>query len=375
MEDDDEEEVVIATPSNYVVATPTNSTYDTFDEAYAALKEHGIENGYGFLCHRSKPHGSDVKTSYWYRCDRFRKYTSQATVRKTSTRTTGCPFSISIKQAGSQWKLQLLQSSHNHPRSVHPSAHNVYRKRTPAQKESIRAMRLAGSMPKQIMTALRQDEPSTFITACDVRNECNAARVEYLSGRSPIEALLDELSTPEWIFKLKNDNENRLQNLFFMHQKQKYLFRAHPDILMMDCTYRTNRFRVPLLHIVGRTNLNTTFSIGFCFLRTETIEDYYWAISSLIEKTGMSKPRVFISDQEDALIKAAKLLLPDVPQLLCVWHINKNVQTKAQQVWRASNAKTLEEKEKIKEIRATFMTRWNAVCIMCFLIVLAVLIV
>jgi hypothetical protein len=66
---------------------------------------------------------------------------------------------------------------------------------------------------------------------------------------------------------------------------------------------------------------------------------------------------VFISDQEEALKIAARSLLPEVPQLLCIWHINKNVQTKAQQIWRDADGRTKEEKQKIVKHRSAFMKR------------------
>ena len=34
----------------------------------------------------------------------------------------------------------------------------------------------------------------------------------------------------------------------------------------MDCTYKTNRYKMPLLDIVGVTALNTSFHVGFCFV-------------------------------------------------------------------------------------------------------------
>jgi hypothetical protein len=71
----------------------------------------------------------------------------------------------------------------------------------------------------------------------------------------------------------------------------------------------------------------------------------------------VQQPRVFISDQEEALKMSARLLLPGVPQLLCVWHINKNVQTKAQQTWRDADGVTKEEKQRIAEQRALFVKR------------------
>ena len=177
-----------------------------------------------------------------------------------------------------------------------------------------------------------------------------------------MKALLDNLSTPGWIFAVKNDSNNHVQNLFFVNQKQVELMLANPDVLLMDCTYRTNKYKLPLLHILGCTNLQTFFSAGFCFLSNETLADYYWAIANFLLKTGVQQPRVFISDQDEALKISARSLLPGVPQLLCVWHINKNVQIKAQQTWRDADGVTKEEKQRIAEQRASFMKRWTQVC-------------
>jgi hypothetical protein len=63
----------------------------------------------------------------------------------------------------------------------------------------------------------------------------------------------------------------------------------------------------------------------------------------------MSYQHVFISDQEDSLKSAVRELLPTNPQLLCMWHINKNALKNAQVAWRDVDGVTKEEKEAIKE--------------------------
>lgn len=52
------------------IAAPSD-LYDSYGEAYDALKTHGIQNSYGFVLKQSKPHNSDVKTRYYYHCDWF----------------------------------------------------------------------------------------------------------------------------------------------------------------------------------------------------------------------------------------------------------------------------------------------------------------
>src|SRR5579871_3941802 len=289
------------------------------------------------------PPNSDIKTRYYYHCDRSGKHQSKATILSTSTGTIECPFKLIIfKTNNDQWKLEVRDKHHNHPRSLNPSAHNVYRRRTQAQKDTTESMTHAGVRPIQIMAALQED-PDTLISAADIHGERKVIRENHLNGRSPIETLLDDLSTPEWVFAVKKDADNHVHNLFFAHHKQIELLLANPDILLMDCTYRTNKYKLPLLHILGCTNLQTFFSAGFCFLHNETQEDYYWAISNFLLKTGTSEPRVFISNQEDALKLAAHALLPKVPQLFYVWYINKNVLAKAQMAWRDADGTRSEE--------------------------------
>lgn len=52
----------------------------------------------------------------------------------------------------------------------------------------------------------------------------------------------------------------------------------------MDGTYRTNKYKLPLLHILSCTNLQTFFSAGFCFLSNKTYADYHWAIGKFLRQ-------------------------------------------------------------------------------------------
>jgi len=47
------------------IAPPPDCLYTSYEEAYNALKGHGMQNGYGFVLKRSKPHNSDIKTRYY----------------------------------------------------------------------------------------------------------------------------------------------------------------------------------------------------------------------------------------------------------------------------------------------------------------------
>ncbi len=77
------------------------------------------------------------------------------------------------------------------------------------------------------------------------------------------------------------DQEGHLHHLFFAHRSSLELFKAHPEVLLLDCTYKTNKFHMPFLKIVRVTSMNSTFFVAFCFMRQEKEEDFYWVFQQL----------------------------------------------------------------------------------------------
>ena len=105
-------------------------------------------------------------------------------------------------------------------------------------------------------------------------------------------------------------------------------------MLITDCAYKTNTYRLPFLEIVGVTSMNLTFSVAFAYLGHEQEDNYTWALGVLrtvMEKTALQK--VTLVDRELALTKAISKVLPMATNLLCRWHISKNVLIKCKKVF------------------------------------------
>ena len=49
----------------------------------------------------------------------------------------------------------------------------------------------------------------------------------------------------------------------------------------------------------------------------------------------LGAPGTVTIDKCDALITALKVVFPQVPRLICVWHINKNVEAHARKLFKA----------------------------------------
>ncbi|XP_028051977.1 PKS-NRPS hybrid synthetase CHGG_01239-like [Camellia sinensis] len=112
----------------------------------------------------------------------------------------------------------------------------------------------------------------------------------------------------------------------------------------MDCTYKTNRYRLPLLEIVGVTSTEMTFSVAFAYLQYKRADNYAWVLATLRDvMDGFVVPTVIVTDRELALMNAIQKIFPSGKHLLCHWHISKNVLTKCkkmfetQQKWEKFN--------------------------------------
>lgn len=84
---------------------------------------------------------------------------------------------------------------------------------------------------------------------------------------------------------------------------------------------------MPLLHVVGMAPTNQTFSACFAFMEAETEADYNWALSHVKGLFGDDHhhPLVIVTDRDLALMTAISQNIPGATNLLCCWHINKNI--------------------------------------------------
>ena len=100
----------------------------------------------------------------------------------------------------------------------------------------------------------------------------------------------------------------------------------------MDYTYKTNKYRKPLLNICGVTGQNKTLNLGVAFVSGESEEDYSWALShlkGLLHSERISEPSIFVTDRDRALLNALRTHFPSVPTLICAWHQAKDVKAYA----------------------------------------------
>ena len=100
-------------------------------------------------------------------------------------------------------------------------------------------------------------------------------RLKNLAGRTPLHALAFHLADVEeiyWDYLL--DEEQKVIGLFWSPHGCIDLIKANSEVLIFNCTYKTNRYNISLFDIVGVNCLQQIFYGGFCFLAREEEADY-----------------------------------------------------------------------------------------------------
>ena len=118
-----------------------------------------------------------------------------------------------------------------------------------------------------------------------------------------------------------------ITDLFWVYPMSIDLLKVFTNVLIIECTYKTNRYMYPLFEIVGVTSTELTFPVGFAFMNHEYKDNYTWAMERLKNLMG---PNTFLGlvviDRELALTNAihkifsttTTLLLGDIYQKMCL---------------------------------------------------------
>lgn len=97
--------------------------------------------------------------------------------------------------------------------------------------------------------------------------------MEYFFG------LLSDHGYHEWHMFEKGTRV--LSHILFIHPKALNLYFRFPHVLIMYTTYKTNKYEMPLVEIIGATPTSQNFHVAFAFMKDEHTESFMWVLKQL----------------------------------------------------------------------------------------------
>ncbi len=192
--------------------------------------------------------------------------------RQQESRCNTCPFLVVGQYSDGVWGLTVRVATHNHP-PTSPDAHPRLRKLRPAQRELLFSLTDMGVKPQHIVAQLQQSHsaPDALpLLSRDIYNACHQLTLQQLNGRTPILSLLTEFAPDDFVSQHMLDIENRMTHLFFASRESLWLYNLYPHVSLLDCTYKTKKYVLSLLNIVGITGVKTSLFVCCSFIPSES---------------------------------------------------------------------------------------------------------
>ena len=261
--------------------------YTSLDLLVREINLYTQDQGYAVTKARTKTSKKNVVMKAWLKCDRGGDAKQEGHGhRRTASRRNGCPFFCIAKLENNlvnehdlgNWILSVGCSDHNHP-FIKSCASVVHRKAAledPDVQREITKEWKKGSKVNNTLKGLRMDLDEPIFKPQDIWNANVALKAKAMGSLTSTQALMKHLiESFDWYVDYKTkEHNNELDFLFFTPQCMQELLRENPKVIIIDVTYKINRYKMPLLIIIGVTCLNTTFYVAFCFMKSENYTDY-----------------------------------------------------------------------------------------------------
>ncbi|MBW0566701.1 hypothetical protein O181_106416 [Austropuccinia psidii MF-1] len=207
--------------------------------------------------------------------------------KTVTSRKLDCPFKLYAREyaKSTTWTLKVKNTEHSHDATENPMAHPAFRKLNEQETSQISKMSEPLLMPRKIQAKLcSQRESDRLLILKDIHNQVKKIKKDKLQGRRPIDALVDTLKEEKFVWSSARDAEGHITSLFFTHPLAIELLHSFPHVIIMDWTYKPNKYKMPLFHIVGFSSTNKNFSGDFCLMKNETEPSYTWELNQYIER-------------------------------------------------------------------------------------------
>lgn len=315
---------------------PSNlGPFDSFEKALEEANNFASTKFFVLIVKSSSTDGATKVTRYGRLvCDRqgvpnttrFEVAPSTNGTRNGTSKRIGCGYDIRIGRKSKKFYIRVEKSVHNHvPNIVEYTNHPLRRRLTAKQLKKVGIYVSAGATPATIMSTLEEEYKKTFFPRA-IYNAIAEYRNSVLDGHTPTEAVMSFLEdSNDYVYEPRiNIKTGRLEGIFFSHKTSIEFLKKYPTVVVIDATYKTNRFGMPLVQIAGMTNNNRTFIIAEAFTKRERIEDYVWILQQLKKICFKNNlPKIISTDRDLALLQAIREELPESTNLLCRWHISK----------------------------------------------------
>ena len=111
--------------------------------------------------------------------------------------------------------------------------------------------------------------------------------------------------------------------LYFQTRLMHEHYDKFGDIMLIDSTYNTNQYSIPLVIISGLDNNFRNVLFALALVNDEKKETFSWIFNCFLKENR--KPRLIITDGDKALCSVISSEFKDINHRICCWHMCRNL--------------------------------------------------
>ncbi len=134
---------------------------------------------------------------------------------------------------------------------------------------------------------------NSFVKTRDIYNINTQMRRDELESMTSMQTMLHQLDENDWRCAFQKNRLNQMTHLFFSKKTSQSILKINYKVLIMNCTYKTNRYEMSLMIISDEIVLHKIFYVLFCFMTKKNKNDDVWILQQL--KRFVSTTRTFWS--------------------------------------------------------------------------------
>ncbi|KAI5439307.1 hypothetical protein KIW84_024907 [Lathyrus oleraceus] len=254
----------------------TTERFGTREEVIRWIKKVGIDNKVTVIISRSDTETGKRGRSnkIIFGCDKGGKHKISDSGTQSASKKCGCPFKIrsTPTKDGSGWKIDVKYGLHNHGLPDRLEGHSFIGRLTTDEKQHVVDLAKRHVAPRNILLSLQDKFPENVTRITQVYKHKSVIEKEIRGPRSEIQHLFKLIEDAGYVYwSRKQDDSEVVREIFWAHPDSVKLLNIFPIVLVMDSTYKTNKYRQPLFEIVGMTSTELTFAVGFAYMSKQRI--------------------------------------------------------------------------------------------------------
>ncbi|KAI5677475.1 hypothetical protein M9H77_08425 [Catharanthus roseus] len=188
------------------------------------------------------------------------------------TKKCGCPFKLKGEQMATSdnWQLFVHNGRHNHRIGVYNHGHAQATRLTEEQLKQTEQFRKSHVPPRNILQFFREQNISCAVSAQKIYNVVAKIKKNRMQERNTVEEVI--CLSAKWgymVFYRNYEESNILSDIVIAYPTSIAMIRTWPYVLIMDTTYKTNKYNMPLLEALGMTLTGKNFTMATAFMRNE----------------------------------------------------------------------------------------------------------